>query len=109
MVFDLTNTKYFNQIRELKNLEEMKKTDRCFEIQYNKFFWLDNEDLSYDYYYWIDAGLSHCGLLPDKYLTHVDQYKGYYDNGLLNHILNYINGKINGKYHYVPSRYINNL
>jgi hypothetical protein len=82
MVFDLTNTKYFNQIRELKNLEEMKKTDRCYEIQYNKFFWLDlipNIE-TYDRVFWIDAGLSHSGLFPTKYSFGLGQEQYYFFN-----------------------------
>jgi hypothetical protein len=69
IIFNLTETKYFNEIRKLKNLEEMKKTDRCFEIQYNKFFWFDlipNKEM-YNKIYWVDAGLSHSGLFPSNY------------------------------------------
>lgn len=69
VVFDLKNTKYFNEIKKLKNIEEMKKTDRCYEIQYNKFLWrYDISDiLNYDRVYWIDSGLSHGGIFPEKY------------------------------------------
>jgi hypothetical protein len=68
-VFNLRETKYFDKIRSKKNIEAMKQNDRCFEIQYNKFFWLDiipNID-EYDRVFWIDAGLSHTGLFPEKY------------------------------------------
>lgn len=68
-IFNLEESKYFNQIRDKKDLEKIKKTDRCFEIQYNKFFWyelIDNVN-DYDRVYWIDAGLSHGGLFPGKY------------------------------------------
>ena len=78
--FDLNNKKGIEFIDEYKNIEDIKKSDRCLEIQYNKFFWFLNEDMSYDYYYWLDAGLSHCGLLPDKYLTYCDEYRGYFDS-----------------------------
>jgi hypothetical protein len=68
VVFDLHNTKYFDEIRKLKDLEKMKTIDRCFEVQYNKFFWydmLENKD-QYERIYWFDAGLSHGGLFPDN-------------------------------------------
>ena len=97
--FDLTKTKHFDLIDKIKNVETVKTSDRCFEIQYNKFFWMLNEDMSYDYYYWIDAGLSHCGLLPDKYLVHNDEYQGYYnsyffDNSFLDNLINKTNDKL---------------
>jgi hypothetical protein len=67
-IFDLVETKNFNKIRLKKDLNLMKETDRCFEIQYNKFYWLDHiDDLnSYDRVFWIDAGLSHSGLFPES-------------------------------------------
>jgi len=69
VVFDLKKSKYFEKIQSKKNIELMKQSDRCFEIQYNKFFWLeliDNLD-QYDRVFWIDAGLSHSGLFPEKF------------------------------------------
>jgi hypothetical protein len=83
-VFDISQTKFRDLINELKNVEETKKSDRCVEIQYSKFHWWDNEDQSYDYYYWIDAGLSHCGLIPLKYLTHDGLVRRYYESSLFN-------------------------
>ena len=68
-IFDIKNSKFKDLIALRKNVDEIKKGDRCIEIQYSKFSWWWNEDKSYDYYYWIDAGLSHCGLIPLKYLT----------------------------------------
>jgi hypothetical protein len=38
IVFDLTKSRFFNEIRNLKNLSEIITSDRCYEIQYNKFF-----------------------------------------------------------------------
>lgn len=69
VVFDLTNSKYFDLIHSKKNLEKIKKSDRCFEIQYNKFFWFDliEDRFEYDRVYWIDAGLSHGALFPREY------------------------------------------
>lgn len=69
IVFELKNTRYFEKIRKIKNIEEIKKFDRCYEIQYNKFFWLDilPDKQLYDRIYWFDAGLSHNGLFPNEY------------------------------------------
>lgn len=83
-VFDLSKTKYQNLIQEYKNVEETKKFDRCIEIQYSKFHWWWNEDKSYDNYYWIDAGLSHCGLIPLKYLNNDQLERRYYESNLFN-------------------------
>jgi hypothetical protein len=69
IVFDLKQTKHFEAIDSKKNIELMKQFDRCFEIQYNKFFWLELiENLNqYDRVFWVDAGLSHSGLFPENF------------------------------------------
>lgn len=83
--FDISQTKFKEIINSFKNIEETKKSDRCIEIQYSKFHWWWNEDKSYDYYYWIDAGLSHCGLIPNRYLSHTGPHnRGYYESSLFN-------------------------
>ena len=48
-IFDLKNTRYFEKIFSKKDLEVMKNFDRCFEIQYNKFFWTDELFEMFDY------------------------------------------------------------
>jgi len=83
-IFDIGNTKFKDLILQHKNIEEVKHSDRCVEVQYSKFHWWWKEDKSYDYYYWIDAGLSHCGLIPDKYLTEVGSMRCYYESNLFN-------------------------
>ena len=83
-VFDIQNTKFKDLIKLRKNVEQIKQGDRCIEIQYSKFSWWWNEDKSYDYYYWIDAGLSHCGLIPVKYLTGTHPQGRYYESPLFN-------------------------
>jgi len=82
--FDLKDSKYFTKIKSKKDLEEMKKLDRCYEIQYNKFFWFDliDDRFSYDRVYWIDAGLSHGGLFPGQY--RIDGPDRYYNINLFN-------------------------
>lgn len=83
-VFDISQTKFKDLINQYKNIEEVKRGDRCVEIQYSKFHWWWNEDKSYDYYYWIDAGLSHCGLIPLKYLQNNEIQRQYYESSLFN-------------------------
>lgn len=84
-VFDISNTKFKDLINKYKNIQETKSSDRCIEIQYSKFHWWWNEDKSYEYYYWIDAGLSHCGLIPNRYLSNGGPHnQGYYESSLFN-------------------------
>jgi hypothetical protein len=85
-VFDLKNTKFKKLINLRKDIEFTKKSDRCIEIQYSKFSWWWNEDGSYENYYWIDAGISHCGLIPNKYLLDTNTYEKYYESSLFNNI-----------------------
>jgi hypothetical protein len=84
-VFNLKNTNYFSKIEKIKKIDEVKKSDRCYEIQYNKFFWLDLiEDLrDYDRVFWIDAGLSHGGIIDSKY-SYGNGLKGNYDFSIFN-------------------------
>ena len=94
VVFDLVNNEYANLLDDIKDLESIRTSDRCYEIQYSKFSWFKNEDKSYDYYFWFDAGLSHTGLIPDKYLN-AEGYRGYYESTLfneqfLNNLIDYI-------------------
>lgn len=69
--YSLDNGSLQNLIQSHKDYEKAKKSDRCIEVQYLKFDWLSNSITcdSYDNYYWIDAGLSYCGLFPNKYLN----------------------------------------
>jgi hypothetical protein len=83
-IFDIANTKFKDLINQYKDVEATKKSDRCIEVQYSKFHWWWNEDKSYDYYYWIDAGLSHCGLIPVKYLVGTHPEQRYYESTLFN-------------------------
>lgn len=98
-VYDLENTKYKDLINPLKNIGEMMSSDRCYEIQYSKFAWWWNEDKTYDYYYWIDAGLSHCGVIPNKYLpSNTGSLQGYYessifDNNFLKNLISFTGEK----------------
>jgi glycosyl transferase family 25 len=85
--FNLYENEFSDVISKYKDVEGIKRGDRCIEIQYMKFIWFLNEDKSYDYYYWIDAGLSHCGLIPNKYLTLSGPHnRGYYESSLFNNL-----------------------
>jgi len=85
-VFDLSETKFKDLIKKYKNVDESKNSDRCLEIQYSKFHWWWNEDKTYDYYFWLDAGLSHCGIIPNIYLTAQGAMRCYYESNLFNNV-----------------------
>jgi hypothetical protein len=78
--FELRDSKHKEIYSRYKDIESIKKGDRCFEIQYNKFFWSLDELSNYDYVYWIDGGLSHCGIIPDKHLINNNTYQRYFDS-----------------------------
>jgi hypothetical protein len=83
VLFELSNNEYADLINGVKDIEVIKKSDRCYEIQYSKFSWFKNEDKTYDYYFWFDAGLSHTGLIPDRYLS-APGHRFYYESSLFN-------------------------
>jgi hypothetical protein len=83
--FNLSDHYFSELFKKYKDINGARRGDRCIEIQYMKFIWFLSEDMSYDYYYWIDAGLSHCGLIPNKYLTPGGPHnRGYYESPLFN-------------------------
>jgi len=96
-VYDLTNSDYADVLNPMKGPSSESVSDRSYEIQYSKFSWYNKEDKSYDYYFWFDAGLSHTGLIPDKYLSGKG-YQVYFESSLfndnfLNNLLNYCEDK----------------
>ena len=97
--FDLKDTKHFNEIKHLKNMDFIQTSDRCFEVQYNKLFFIDNipNIEQYDRVFWFDAGLSHSGLFPMKYAVG-ENYEQYFTFSLFNEqFLNYLNDLSNSK------------
>jgi hypothetical protein len=86
--FNLRNFEFTEKINKLKNIVETQKSDRCVEIQYAKFVWVNNEITSeYDNIFWFDAGLSHTGLIPPKYMDETKGYwEKYYESSLFNNI-----------------------
>jgi hypothetical protein len=101
-VFDLRNFSLTEKINKIKNVEEVKASDRCVEIQYSKFLWCLEESKigNYQNIYWFDAGLSHNGLFPDKYMNSgVGYWETYYEtklinNQLLHNLINFTGDKI---------------
>lgn len=99
---ELRDFKYKKQLDKLKNPEEIKKIDRCYEIQYNKFIWgkdiINKYSKDYEKIYWIDAGLSHSGLFPEKFAQSDTYYKYFnfslFNKGFLDHINNITSNKI---------------
>jgi len=96
-VYDLTNSDYADVLNPMKEPSVSSVSDRSYEIQYSKFSWYNKEDKLYDYYFWFDAGLSHTGLIPDKYLSGKG-YQVYFESSLfndnfLNNLLNYCEDK----------------
>lgn len=64
---------------EYKNYDHAKLSDRCQEIQYLKTHWMNDVD-GYDWKFWIDAGISYSGLIPDKHLIFPDNAVNEYYN-----------------------------
>jgi hypothetical protein len=97
VVFDLSKTEHYDLINQYKDVDAIKKSDRCYEIQYSKYFWFKNEDRSYDYYFWFDAGLSHTGLIPNRFLSE-EGFRFYFESSLFNSkfldsLINFIDDK----------------
>jgi hypothetical protein len=125
--FDLNSTPHKEKIQKLKNLEEMKQSFRCFELQYLKIYWLLNHlpKNNTDYIYWFDAGLSYSGLIPDKHLnvagnTYYDKYfnSHLYNNHFLKCLIDYTKDKFfviaknNTEFFWsqtIPDKYYTNL
>jgi len=123
--FDLFSTKYFDKIHSHKNYQEVTKSDRSFEIQYNKFYFLKKElDDDYSHIFWVDAGLSHIGIVHPKYLKKCNTQQQYYEsslfnNTLLQNLLNkssekiYLVGKNNSEIHFwsntIPEKFYKNF
>jgi hypothetical protein len=83
--FNLSDHYFLDLFGKYKDVDGARRGDRCIEIQYMKFIWFLSEDMSYDYYFWIDAGLSHCGLVPNKYLASTGIHNSqYYESPLFN-------------------------
>lgn len=123
-VRDLSSFKYSKKIGELKN-KYPGKFDFYHEIDWAKLDLLEEEvKKGADYTYWIDCGLSHRGLWPDKYakkpkeLTgmsyNIENYKfdKVFTPDFFKHINNWVGDKlinIKNKQHFHQSYDINKL
>jgi hypothetical protein len=100
---DLDNFYLEELFAEFKDYEHAKKSDRCKEIQYNKIFWMKDVVLNrdYEYCFWIDIGISHSGLLPDKFMI-VPENRDFecFNNTLFS------NGLIRGMKKYVEDKFL---
>lgn len=87
---ELQDTKYYNFLKEYKKNFELVQW-RCYEIMYSKTDWLrtivKQNPYNSKYFYWIDAGLSHHGLFPQKFRrndTGDSQFDQWYNYNLFN-------------------------
>jgi hypothetical protein len=85
IVFDLEKTRYYKKIKSKKDLELIKLSQKCAEIGYNKFFWFEDfvDPFEFEKVYWIDCGLSHCGIFPEKN-SHGDGFEKNFKIDLFN-------------------------
>jgi hypothetical protein len=97
--YNLRESYFKNIINDYVRIEETTKSDRCMPLQYMKFMWYLLEDKNYDYYYWFDAGLSHSGLIPSKYLMPEQGYFGQhylsplFNNNFLENLVKFSDNK----------------
>lgn len=99
IVDDIGAYKYHSRINELLGGWNKMYHDRCFEVQYGKLDWLSRHiNDGYDRLYWIDMGLSHLGLWPQKYTFGHDWYtKQFYFDIFNEKVLTNINTAISNK------------
>jgi hypothetical protein len=83
-----------------KDFEDAKTSQRCQEIQYLKSYWM-NEVEGYDWVFWIDAGISYSGLIPDKHLIFPDNGMHEYFNSDL-----YCNALISGMKNFAKEKFL---
>lgn len=90
VVQELTDTKYFDFLKDYKK-DRALDPERCYEIMYSKTEWLKqaitDNTFNSECFYWIDAGLSHHGLFPQKFRrndTGDNQYDMWYNYNLFN-------------------------
>lgn len=99
--FNLRDFILTDKINKIKNVDEVKSSDRCVEVQYCKFIWL-LEELNignYENVFWFDAGLSHSGLFPPKYMNNIGYWEQNYEstlftNKLLDNLISFAGDKI---------------
>lgn len=95
IIYDLFTHPSHNYFQEKLN---GTKSDRCYEIMHSKTSWIKNHlSEEYDFYYWIDCGLSHGGLFPLRY-RNGESFHDFFSCSLFNPTmvenLNKVNDKI---------------
>jgi hypothetical protein len=84
-IYELPTMKHHKKIHEIKQInKELYANDnvwehRCVEIMWLKLEWLKTESDANvnDKVFWIDAGLSHGGIIPSKFNPFMPEDKGY--------------------------------
>ena len=77
IVKELNDTKHNKRALEIRE-KHLDKFKCYYELgQFKMYFIKENYLPEYDYIYWIDAGLSHRGLYPDKYNTFISLADGF--------------------------------
>ena len=101
--YDLSDFYMQDLFEKYKDYNFALTSARCQELQYNKSLWLKTViemDSTYDYYFWIDVGLSYSGLIPNKHLIgHSEDRPEYYNsdlmcNDMLRGLIKYTNDKV---------------
>lgn len=90
VVQELKDTTYYNFLKDYKKHHTLDP-ERCYEIMYSKTKWLrqaaEKNTFNSEWFYWIDAGLSHHGLFPQRFRrndTGDYQYDMWYNYNLFN-------------------------
>jgi hypothetical protein len=93
IIQELKDSKYYNYLKSVKSNFHLVSS-RCYEIMYSKTDWLrtiiKTNPYNSKYFYWIDAGLSHHGLFPQRFRrnnTGDPQYDQWYNYNLFDETL----------------------
>lgn len=83
IIYDLFSHPNHNYFQEKLN---GTKSDRCYEIMHSKTSWIKNHlSEDYEFFYWIDCGLSHGGLFPSRYRNEQSHsFESYFSCSLFN-------------------------
>jgi hypothetical protein len=99
---ELKELPVYNDIKELKAVNSLVQY-RCYEIMYSKLYWVEQtiKNTDNEFYFWVDAGLSHCGIFPNWMLknpettNHAEKF--YYYDILSENFFNKITKDLNDK------------
>lgn len=82
---DLYSFAFHERLNAIRDKNEMYRTgtdwrDRCVEIMWGKFIFIKNviaANPTTEYIYWIDAGISHSGIIHSRFNSHYDNNKDF--------------------------------